>query len=59
MTTLDAAFLARLDALLGPGGVARADALAGVDPGYHPDNLAAGIHAPHGGGGLGGAGAVP
>ncbi|MGF6232234.1 FAD/FMN-containing dehydrogenase [Inquilinus ginsengisoli] len=45
MTTLDAAFLARLDALLGPGGVARAEALAGLDPGYHPDNLAAGIQA--------------
>ncbi|OWJ58667.1 FAD-binding oxidoreductase [Inquilinus limosus] len=45
MTTLDAAFLARLDALLGLGGIARADALAGIDPGYHPDNLAAGIQA--------------
>lgn len=45
MTTLDAAFLARLDALLGPGGVARTEALSGVDPGYHPDNLAAGIQA--------------
>ncbi|MGK9232454.1 FAD-binding oxidoreductase [Inquilinus limosus] len=44
-TTLDPAFLARLDALLGPGGVARAEALAGTDPGYHPDNLAAGIQA--------------
>ncbi|MGL4966401.1 MAG: FAD-binding oxidoreductase [Inquilinus sp.] len=45
MTILDAAFLARLDALLGPGGVARAEALAGIDPGYHPDNLAAGVQA--------------
>ena len=45
MTILDAAFLTRLDALLGPGGVARAEALAGVDPGYHPDNLAAGLQA--------------
>jgi FAD/FMN-containing dehydrogenase len=45
MTALDAAFLARLDALLGPGGVARAEALVGVDPGYHPDNLAAGLQA--------------
>ncbi|MFE0757403.1 FAD-binding oxidoreductase [Inquilinus sp. NPDC058860] len=44
-STLDAAFLARLDALLGPGGLARGDALAGAHPGYHPDNLAAGVQA--------------
>jgi FAD/FMN-containing dehydrogenase len=42
---LDSGFLARLDGLLGPGGVQGAAALAGLDPGYHPDNLAAGLQA--------------
>ncbi|MGK9167478.1 FAD-binding oxidoreductase [Inquilinus limosus] len=44
-TALDTAFLARLDALLGPGGLMQGEALAGTDPGYHPDNLAAGVQA--------------
>lgn len=45
MAHIDEGVIARLRAMLGPAGLKQGEALSALDPGVHPENLAAGIAA--------------